>query len=158
MNSTQMIDVSDKAQTVREARAEGFICLARATIERIETGDVPKGNVLETARIAAIGAAKRTPDWIPLCHPLLIAGVRCEFESNAEKQTIRAETSVRCTGQTGVEMEALTAVAAALLTIYDMTKGIDETLEIGAIRLLEKRGGRTGTWVRDSDNAPPNAG
>ena len=153
-----MIDVSDKAQTVREARAEGFIRLARNTIRCIENGDVPKGNVLETARIAAIQAAKRTPDFIPLCHPLLISGVRCEFELNAESQTIRAETSVRCTGQTGVEMEALAAVAAALLTIYDMTKGIDETLEIGAIRLLEKRGGRTGTWLREDHHAPPIGG
>ncbi|HEX8550561.1 MAG TPA: cyclic pyranopterin monophosphate synthase MoaC [Abditibacteriaceae bacterium] len=150
MNATQMIDVSDKAVTAREAKAEGFISLAPETVEAIESGTVPKGNVLETARIAAIQAAKRTPDFIPLCHPLLIAGARCEFRCDADNGSIRVETTVRCSGQTGVEMEALAAAAAALLTIYDMTKGIDETLEIGAIRLLEKRGGRTGTWTRES--------
>lgn len=145
-----MIDVGEKAVTQREARAEGFFHCARETVAAIEAGTVPKGNVLETARVAAIMAAKRTPEIIPLCHPLLICGVKCEFECDAASGQIRVETRVRCSGQTGVEMEALAAAAAALLTVYDMTKGIDDHLEIGAIRLLEKQGGRSGTWVRDA--------
>lgn len=155
MNSTQMIDVGAKAVTQREARAEGFFRCAPATVHAIESGTVPKGNVLETARVAAIMAAKRTPDIIPLCHPLLIAGVTCEFGCDAASGQIRVETRVRCSGQTGVEMEALAAAAAALLTVYDMTKGIDDRLEIGAIRLLEKRGGRSGHWTRQEPPATP---
>ena len=150
MSATQMIDVGDKAVTQREARAEGLFHCSPATVGAIENGTVPKGDVLQTARVAAIMAAKRTPDIIPLCNPLLIAGVTCEFDCDAAAGRIRVETRVRCTGQTGVEMEALAAAAAALLTVYDMTKGIDDDLEIGAIRLLHKSGGRTGLWTRDS--------
>jgi cyclic pyranopterin phosphate synthase len=141
--------------TQREARAEGFLHLLPATVEAIENGTVPKGNVLETARVAAIMAAKRTPEIIPLCHPLLIAGVTCHFQCDAPRGQIRVETAVRCSGQTGVEMEALAAAAAALLTVYDMTKGIDDELEIRAIRLLEKRGGRSGTWRREASARAP---
>ena len=144
-----MIDVGDKAVTQREARAEGFFLCAPETVTAIESGTVPKGDVLQTARLAAIMAAKRTPDIIPLCHPLLISGVTCDFSCDAAEGRIRVETRVRCSGQTGVEMEALAAAAAALLTIYDMTKGIDDDLEISTIRLLEKSGGRTGHWMRD---------
>ena len=156
-NATQMIDVGDKHITHREAIAEGRITMTAQTARLVRNATLPKGHALETARVAAIMAAKRTPDIIPLCHPLLIAGVNCEFEfeddldakNDAASTCITACVRVRCSGQTGVEMEALTAVSAALLTIYDMTKGVDDTLEIVNVRLLEKRGGRSGIWTRN---------
>ena len=123
------------------------------TIEMVRRSTLPKGNAQETARVAAIMAAKSTPTLIPLCHPLLISHASCKFEfaqGQNEMGQIRVQTRVRCAGQTGVEMEALAACAAALLTIYDMTKGVDETLEITGIRLLEKRGGKSGDFVRDA--------
>ena len=113
-------------------------------------GTLPKGNALETARVAAIMVAKRTPDFIPLCHPLLITHAGCDFVCDAENERIHVTTRVRCSGKTGVEMEALSAAAAALLTIYDMTKGVDDTLVIENIRLLEKRGGKSGDWRREA--------
>jgi cyclic pyranopterin phosphate synthase len=143
-----MIDVGGKDDTRREAVAEGTITMQRATVEMVHTSTLPKGNALETARVAAIMAAKRTPDVIPLCHPLLLTHVGCDFVCDAEKGLIRVTTRVRCNGKTGVEMEALTAASAALLTLYDMTKGVDDTLEIVNIRLLEKRGGKSGDFVR----------
>ena len=145
---TQMIDVGAKAVTQREARASGTIRMLPATAQMVQTATLPKGNALETARIAAILAAKNTPQIIPLCHPLLISGADCDFEVDLEAGIITATTTVRCSGQTGVEMEALTAVSAALLTIYDMTKGVDETLIIENIVLLEKRGGKSGEFIR----------
>ncbi len=158
-NATQMIDVGGKQITQREAIAQGTIQMTAQTARLVQSATLPKGNAIETARVAAIMAAKRTPDIIPLCHPLLIASVKCEFEfdENLEAQNdaastcITARVRVKCSGQTGVEMEALTAVSAALLTIYDMTKGVDETLEILNVRLLEKRGGRSGVWTRSDD-------
>lgn len=149
-NETQMIDVGDKLSTQREAVAEGFIAMQAQTMQMVQTSTLPKGNALETSRVAAILAAKNTPQIIPLCHPLLISHASCEFDFLSQNQTsqIRVQTRVRCAGQTGVEMEALAACAAALLTIYDMTKGVDETLEITNIRLLEKRGGKSGTFAR----------
>lgn len=143
-----MIDVGDKGVTSREAVAEGFISMTPQTVRLVASSTLPKGNALETARVAAIMAAKNTPQIVPLCHPLMLSGVDCDFECDEENGTIRVETRVRCEGKTGVEMEALTAVSAALLTIYDMTKGVDETLEIRNIRLLEKRGGKSGDWKR----------
>jgi cyclic pyranopterin phosphate synthase len=143
---TQMIDVGDKPSTLREAVAEGFIAMQNATLEMVRASTLPKGNALEVARVAAILAAKNTPQIIPLCHPLQISHASCEFEFLQDR--IRVQTRVRCAGQTGVEMEALTACAAALLSIYDMTKGVDGTLEISAIRLLEKRGGKSGEFLR----------
>ena len=145
-----MIDVGDKADTQREAVAVGTIKMTRATVEMVWGSTLPKGNALETARVAAIMAAKRTPDLIPLCHPLLITHAGCDFVCDVENARIHVTTRVRCTGKTGVEMEALAAAAAALLTIYDMTKGVDDTLEIENIRLLEKRGGKTGDWRREA--------
>jgi len=142
---TQMIDVGAKNDTRREAVAEGAIRMRPETVAMVRSATLPKGNALETARVAAIMAAKRTPDIIPLCHPLLITHVGCDFDCDAAG-TIRVETRVRCTGKTGVEMEALTAAAAALLTLYDMTKGVDDTLEIVQVRLLEKRGGKSGDF------------
>jgi len=148
--STQMIDVGGKEATRREAVAEGCISMLSATLEMVRQSTLPKGNALETARVAAIMAAKRTPDFIPLCHPLLISHASCEFEFECTPQStlVRVTTRVRCEGKTGVEMEALTACAAALLTIYDMTKGVDESLEIRDIHLLEKRGGKSGEFRR----------
>ena len=152
-STTQMIDVGAKDNTRREAVAEGSIRMLFATQEMVRQSTLPKGNALETARVAAIMAAKRTPDFIPLCHPLLISHASCEFafESTSQSTLVRVTTRVRCEGKTGVEMEALTACSAALLTIYDMTKGVDETLEICGIRLLEKRGGKSGDFVRAGD-------
>ena len=144
-----MIDVGDKSSTRRQATARGSIKLLPATTVLVRDAAVPKGNALETARVAAILAAKNTPQIIPLCHPLLISGVTCEFECDVENGVITATAMVKCNGQTGVEMEALTAVAAALLTIYDMTKGIDDTLEIHNIVLLEKTGGKSGDFRRE---------
>lgn len=144
-NQTQMIDVGHKASTQREAVAEGFITMQSTTVEAVRRSTLPKGNAQEVARVAAILAAKNTPQIIPLCHPLQLSHISCEFEFGEKR--IRAQTRAACTGQTGVEMEALAACTAALLTIYDMTKGVDETLEISHIRLLEKRGGKSGDWV-----------
>ena len=150
-NQTHMIDVGEKATTQRQATARGHISMLAATARMVQSSTLPKGNALETARVAAILAAKNTPQIIPLCHPLLISGATCEFECDLQSGTITATTTVRCSGQTGVEMEALTACAAALLTIYDMTKGVDETLEIGGIVLLEKSGGKSGDFRRDTE-------
>jgi cyclic pyranopterin phosphate synthase len=142
-----MVDVGAKEVTSRVARARGSICMEPATVQLVMAAALPKGNALETARVAAIMAVKKTPDIIPLCHPLLITGADCEFACDAGKGIITVTTTVRCNGQTGVEMEALTAAAAALLTLYDMTKGVDQTLEIHEIRLLEKRGGKSGDVI-----------
>jgi len=148
-NQTQMIDVGAKDDTRREALATGEIKMLPETVQLVTSSTLPKGNALETARVAAIMAAKRTPDLIPLCHPLLLTHISCEFECGEDEGLIRATVKVRCNGKTGVEMEALAGVSAALLTIYDMTKGVDETLEILNIRLMEKRGGKSGDWVRE---------
>ena len=150
-NETQMIDVGAKEITSREAVAEGFISMQNETLIAVEGSTLPKGNALETARVAAIMAAKNTPLIIPLCHPLLISHASCEFEFFQNR--IRVQTRVRCAGQTGVEMEALAACSVALLTIYDMTKGVDDTLEISDIRLLQKRGGKSGDFLRGESAA-----
>lgn len=143
-----MIDVGQKAVTQREASARGQILMKPETAQMARDAVLPKGNALETARVAAIMAAKNTPQIIPLCHPLLLSGVDCNFDCDVEQGVITATTTVRCSGQTGVEMEALSAVSAALLTIYDMTKGVDDTLEIHEILLLRKTGGKSGDFVR----------
>lgn len=147
-NITNMIDVGDKATTKREAKARGTIKMLTSTVEMVRDATLPKGNALETARVAAIMAAKNTPQIIPLCHPLLITGVTCEFECHAALGTITVTASVKCNGQTGVEMEALTAASIALLTIYDMTKGVDETLVIQQVFLLSKTGGKSGAVTK----------
>lgn len=147
-NITHMIDVGGKDDTRREAVAEGSIHMQPSTAVMVRDSTLPKGNALETARVAAIMAAKNTPQIIPLCHPLLISHASCEFKIDTANGRILATTRVRCNGKTGVEMEALTAVSAALLTIYDMTKGVDDTLEISGISLLEKRGGKSGDFLK----------
>ena len=141
-----MVDVSEKAVTARTAIAEGFVTMAPATLALIETGEAKKGDVLATARLAGIMAAKRTSELIPLCHPLLISKVTVDLEPMREPAGVRVTATVKVGGQTGVEMEALTAVSVACLTIYDMLKAADKAMTIGGIRLVEKTGGRSGDF------------
>ncbi len=142
-----MVDVGDKARTERRALAEGVIAMQPDTYRLIEAGDAKKGDVIATARIAAIMAVKRTHELIPLCHPLAIAKVSVDFEPLEDESGIRVVTDVRVNGQTGVEMEALTGTSVACLTLYDMLKAADKSMEISGIRLLEKSGGRSGTYI-----------
>ena len=141
-----MVDVSEKSDTERFARAGGQITMKPQTLELIRTGAAAKGDVLATARIAGIMGAKRTHDLIPLCHPLAITKVAVDFELDDSLPGVRATSMVRTTGKTGVEMEALTAVSIALLTLYDMLKATDKAMIIGPIALTEKAGGRSGHW------------
>jgi cyclic pyranopterin phosphate synthase len=142
----RMVDVTAKAATVREATAAGEIRMSAAAVRAIRGGAVAKGDPLQTARIAGIMAAKRTADLIPLCHPLALTSVDVTLQPRRWGYAITA--TVRTTGPTGVEMEALTAVSVAALTVYDMLKAVDRTMEIGVIRLLAKSGGRSGTFRR----------
>ena len=146
----RMVDVGDKAETAREALARGRITVGPAALRAIRAGTVKKGDPLQAARLAGILAAKRTSDLIPLCHPLPISHVDVTITRAKSGYTI--ESRVRTTARTGVEMEALTAVAVAALTIYDMLKAIDKTMVIGEICVMEKRGGRTGEWKRSVDS------
>ncbi len=141
-----MIDVGEKKITKREAAARGEILLSPETIELIRKREIPKGDVLNCARIAAVLAVKKTPQLIPMCHPLRITHSKIDFDLGEAEIEIRAEVSA--VDRTGVEMEALTAVAVAALTIYDMCKAVDKTTEISHIRLLRKTGGRSGDFVR----------
>ena len=143
--AARMVDISAKPATRREATAEGFIYVAKDTLQAIAEQAVKKGDVLTTARIAGIMAAKRTADLIPLCHPLPIDAVSLDLA--IEATGIRATATVATTHGTGVEMEALTAVSAALLTVYDMAKALDRTMRIDGIRLLRKSGGRSGDFI-----------
>jgi cyclic pyranopterin phosphate synthase len=141
-----MVDVGAKVETARVARATGSIRMAPETFALIRAGNVKKGDVLGIARIAAIQAAKRTADLIPLCHPLALTRVAAEFALDANKNRVSIEVTAENVGRTGVEMEALTAAAAGLLTIYDMCKAADRGMVIEEIRLLEKSGGKSGLW------------
>lgn len=143
-----MVDVAAKGETHRVARAAGRIVMLPATLEHIAQGTAKKGDVLGVARIAAIQAAKRTSELIPLCHPLALTKVSVEFELSSSEAFVQCTAIVETVGRTGVEMEALTAVAAGLLTIYDMCKAVDRGMRIEGICLLEKRGGRSGNWSR----------
>jgi len=146
----RMVDVGHKQATQRTARAEAHIALgARIATQLRETGKVAKGNVIETARIAGIMAAKQTAQLIPMCHPLSLDHVDIEAEWIGD--VLRLESAVRCTGPTGVEMEALTAVSVAALTVYDMCKSAGKGIQIGTIRLLEKTGGKSGDWQADAE-------
>ncbi|HRX70607.1 MAG: cyclic pyranopterin monophosphate synthase MoaC [Candidatus Competibacteraceae bacterium] len=145
-----MVDIGDKASTHRIAVAEGSILMQAATLERVIAGVQAKGDVLGVARIAGIMGAKRTADLIPLCHPLALTRVAVDFEPLPERNAIRCQATVETRGSTGVEMEALTAVQVALLTIYDMCKAMDRGMTLTDIRLLEKTGGQSGRWQRDS--------
>lgn len=139
-----MVDVSAKADTVREAVAEGRISMSAAALDAIRTGNAKKGDVLGTARVAGIMAAKKTSELIPLCHPLMLSRISVDFVLEPSSVLVRA--CVRLNGPTGVEMEALTAVSVALLTVYDMAKAIDKHMVISDIRLLSKTGGKSGDW------------
>lgn len=143
-----MVDVSGKGQTVRMAAAEGTIRVSREVLNAITQQNAVKGDVLGVARVAGIMAVKRTPDLIPLCHPLPVSHAAIEFDILEEEPAVRAICTVKLTGQTGVEMEALTGVTAALLTIYDMCKALDKGMELTGIHLLRKEGGKSGTYQR----------
>lgn len=143
-----MVDVSGKRVTLREAAAQGSVGMKKETLQLIADGKIAKGDVLATARIAGIMAAKKTPELIPLCHPLAISSVAIDFEVDEEESRIAILSRVRVTGQTGVEMEALTAVAAAALTVYDMCKAVDRGMVISDILLVEKKGGKSGHFKR----------
>ncbi len=146
--TARMVDVGGKDESARRALAEGSVRLSRGTLARVRAATIEKGDVLGTARIAGIAAVKRTADLIPLCHPLRIDGVRVDLTLVPGGVRIRAEVKAR--DRTGVEMEALTAVAVAALTVYDMTKAVDKAAEVTGIRLLEKDGGKSGPWRRTS--------
>ena len=142
-----MVDVSAKASTHRVAVAEGRITMLPATLALIQSGTAKKGDVLGIARIAGIQGAKKASDLIPLCHPIALTRVAVEFEVEEGSASVLCRATAECTGQTGVEMEALTAVGAALLTVYDMCKAVDRGMTISGVRLMEKRGGKSGSFV-----------
>ncbi|WP_382152940.1 cyclic pyranopterin monophosphate synthase MoaC [Hydrogenophaga sp. ANAO-22] len=142
-----MVDVAAKASTHRVAVAEGRITMLPATLALIQAGTAKKGDVLGIARIAGIQAAKKTSDLIPLCHPIALTRVAVEFDIEPESHSVRCIATAECTGQTGVEMEALSAVSVALLTIYDMCKAVDRGMVMGGVRLVEKRGGKSGSFT-----------
>lgn len=148
-----MVDVSDKSHTLRTAIASGIIRMQPATLERIRSGKVAKGNVLAVADVAAVMAAKRTPEMIPMCHSLPLSGVEVAFDEINEADAggcvgLRVTATTKCEGQTGVEMEALCAASTALLTVYDMCKAMDRGMRIEQVQLEEKRGGKSGVWRR----------
>ena len=155
-----MVDVLDKPGTTRVAIASGILRMQAATLERIRTGSIAKGDVLTVADVGAVMAAKRTADIIPMCHTLALSGVEVVFSDVLEPDAngcvgIKVVTTARCVGQTGVEMEALCAASVALLTIYDMCKSIDRGMRIESIQLEEKRGGKSGVWQRATDVHDP---
>jgi cyclic pyranopterin phosphate synthase len=143
-----MVDVGAKARTRRVAVASGRIVMAQATLRRLAAGRAAKGDVLGVARIAAIQAAKRTPELIPLAHPVAVTRAAVEFALQPRRDSVAISATVECRGQTGVEMEALTAAAVGLLTVYDMLKAVDRGMVLTDLRLEEKRGGRSGLWRR----------
>ncbi|BDG61329.1 cyclic pyranopterin monophosphate synthase MoaC [Caldinitratiruptor microaerophilus] len=145
----RMVDVGHKPETAREAVARGEVRMSSQTLERIAAGDVPKGDVLAAARIAGILAAKRTGELIPLCHPLPITRAEVDFRLDRERSAIEIEARVATVARTGVEMEALTAVSVAALTIYDMAKALEKGMTIENVRLVRKTGGKSGTWERE---------
>jgi cyclic pyranopterin phosphate synthase len=144
--SAVMVDVSGKAETERTATAGGSVIMQPATLDLILAGGVKKGDVLSVARLAGIMAAKRTPDLIPLCHPLALSAVTLELACDPERSAVDIVATCKLTGRTGVEMEALTAVAVAALTVYDMCKAVDRGMRIENVRLLHKEGGKSGTY------------
>ncbi|MCG6551356.1 MAG: cyclic pyranopterin monophosphate synthase MoaC [Candidatus Magnetominusculus sp. LBB02] len=151
-----MVDVTEKLTTRREAVAAGTITMSPETLSLVKTGGMPKGDVLSTARIAGIMGAKQTSVLIPMCHPIAITSVKIEFHINGEGNSIEAVAAVKTVGQTGVEMEALTAVSTALLTIYDMCKAVDKEMEISGIVLIKKTGGKSGSFIRQTNGKGKN--
>lgn len=147
--NARMVDISEKATTVRKAIANGFVYMKNDTMRLIKDGKISKGDVLGVARLAGIIAAKKVPELIPLCHILNLSSVMIDFYLDEEKNRVEIKATVTSTGQTGVEMEALTATSIAALTIYDMCKAADKEMVISDIKLLEKSGGRSGTFKRE---------
>lgn len=145
----RMVDVSDKDVTTRTAVARTTVTMHPDTLTRIQEGKIGKGDVLAVAQVAAIMAAKKTSDWIPMCHPLSLTGVNVEFSDNA-KDELYIETTVKTTGKTGVEMEALTAASAAALTVYDMCKALQKDMVIGPTLLVSKSGGKSGDYIHET--------
>ena len=145
----RMVDVGDKRKTVRFARAEALVSMSKSLLERLRERTLPKGDPFEVVRIAGIQAAKKTSDLIPLCHPLPLSHVDISLDLTSDGA--RIETTARTVAETGVEMEALVAASVAALTLYDMCKGVDKSVEIGPVRLLEKTGGKSGDWRRGPD-------
>jgi cyclic pyranopterin phosphate synthase len=151
----RMVDVTDKQATARVAVAQGKVWMLPETLEKIQEGRIAKGDVLAVAQVAGVMGAKRTPDVIPMCHPLLLSGVDVNFSENVQPDasgrcSITIEATVKTTGNTGVEMEAMTAVSVAALTIYDMCKAVDKGMEFGEIFLVSKSGGKSGLYQRDT--------
>jgi cyclic pyranopterin phosphate synthase len=146
----RMVDVGDKAVTQRSATAEGWVQMQPATLRMISEGTHKKGDVFAVARIAGIQAAKKCSDLIPLCHPLMLSSVRVELSAQPEHSRVRIEATCTLSGQTGVEMEALTAVSVAALTLYDMCKAVDRGMVISQVQLLDKQGGKSGHWQRQA--------
>jgi cyclic pyranopterin monophosphate synthase len=149
----RMVDVAEKLETHRVAVAAGSISMLASTLKKIEEGSAAKGDVLGVARIAAIQGAKRASDLIPLCHPLALTKVGVEFEIDRDRSSVRCVATAETVGRTGVEMEAMTAVSVGLLTVYDMCKAVDRGMRIEGIRLVEKRGGKSGHWRADAGTA-----
>lgn len=151
--SARMVDVSGKAVTVREALARGAVRMQASTLALIEEGGVPKGDVLAVARVAGIMAAKRTGELIPLCHPLPLSSVTVDFRADADVGVLWIDARCRTEARTGVEMEAMTAAAVAALTIYDMCKAVEKGMVVESVALMEKHGGKSGSWHRDGSGA-----
>jgi len=147
----RMVDVSQKSDTVRVAVARGEVKMKCDTLDLIKKGAMAKGDVLAVSQVAAVMGAKHTPDIIPMCHPLLLTGIEVAFNLNEETSSVEIEASVKLTGKTGVEMEALTAVSVAALTIYDMCKAVDKGMVINNIRLVRKSGGKSGDFEREGE-------
>ena len=150
----RMVDVSGKEESIRKAVAEGSILMELATLRAIQNGDTPKGEVLQVARIAGIQAGKRTGELIPLCHLLPGASIKVDVEVDQGLPGVRVRSTATLSGQTGVEMEALTATTIALITVYDMVKSMDRSMVLGGIRLVSKEGGRSGEWTRTEKITP----
>ena len=146
--AARMVDISAKAATERMARARGCIRMKSETLASIRDNTIAKGDVLAVAKIAGIMGAKRTSDLVPLCHPIFLSDIQVQLQLDASLPGVWVEATARTTGQTGVEMEAIVAVSVSLVTLYDMAKGVDKGMEIGQICLTEKRGGKSGDWVR----------
>lgn len=148
---SKMVDISNKSATRREAVAVGAVYMKKQTLNIITTKKVSKGDVFETARLAGVMAAKKTSELIPLCHPINVTSINVDLSADKKKNKINIKARVKNIGQTGVEMEALTAVSVSALTIYDMCKAVDRSMVISDIMLMEKRGGKSGEWVRRAD-------
>jgi len=149
---SRMVDVTDKGVTAREATATGYIIMKKETLERILDNKIFKGNVFEVARVAGIMGVKQTANLIPMCHPLNISSVDIDFIPDMENSRVKISVTVKLSGKTGVEMEALTGVSIAALTIYDMCKAVDKGMVISDVKLIEKKGGKSGHFVRSNDD------